>query len=84
MNALTPPPATEGFTAVQQRYLEGYFAGLHAGGITFGGISPAAAATPTGPSLDDLTKEERIKHDLNPFDAIEQLQLEVRMPRLRQ
>ncbi len=79
MNALPPPPsAAEGFTAVQQRYLEGYFAGLNAGGITFGGLAPAAVAAPTGPSLDDLTKEERIKHDLNPFDAIEQLQLDAR------
>jgi ferredoxin-nitrite reductase len=79
MNVITPPMSeSEVFTAVQQRYLEGYFAGLNASGITFGGISPALESTPSGPSLDDLTKEERIKHDLNPFDAIEQLQIDAR------
>ena len=77
MNALAPSPTADaGFSSVQQRYLEGYFAGLQAGGITFGGI--ASAPAPAGTSLDDLTKEERIKRDLNPFDAIEQLQLDAR------
>ncbi len=77
MNATDSPPTLDpNFSPSQQRYLEGYFAGLSASGVTFGGI--AAAPAPAGPNLDDLTKEERIKHDLNPFDAIEQLQIDAR------
>ncbi|MEZ0274305.1 MAG: NirA family protein, partial [Roseimicrobium sp.] len=57
-----------------------FFAALNAKGIGFGDIAPAPAApaVPAGPNLDDLTKEERIKHDLHPFDAIEQLMLDAR------
>ncbi len=73
--AMAPP--CEDFSAEQKRYLEGFFAGIAAGGVTFGDLAPAPAA-PAGPSLDDLTKEERIKRDLHPFDAIEQLVLDAR------
>ncbi len=69
------------FSAEQQRYLEGFFAGISAGGVTFGDLSPAPAskiAISDGPSLDDLTKEERIKRELHPFDAIEQLVMDAR------
>jgi len=80
MTALTAPP-NQGFSAEQQRYLEGFFAGISAGGVTFGDLSSAPAAKsaiPEGPSLDDLTKEERIKREMHPFDAIEQLVMDAR------
>ncbi|CAN5910758.1 NirA family protein [soil metagenome] len=67
------------FSADQKRYLEGFFAGISAGGVSFGDLSAApVAAAPAGPSLDDLTKEERIKRELHPFDAIEQLMMDAR------
>jgi ferredoxin-nitrite reductase len=81
---LLPPTSSEkgsDFTSDQKRYLEGFFAGIAAGGITFGDLAPApAVSTPLAdsPSWDDLTKEERIKRDLHPFDAIEQLMLDAR------
>lgn len=67
------------FSPEQKRYLEGFFAGVAAGGVSFGDLAPApAAAVPAGPSLDDLTKEERIKREMDPFDAIEQLVMDAR------
>jgi ferredoxin-nitrite reductase len=68
------------FNSEQKRYLEGFFAALSARGVSFGDLAPTpvAPATPAGPNLDDLTKEERIKRDLHPFDAIEQLMLDAR------
>lgn len=81
MSALLPPPPAsavpEGFSPEQQRYLEGFFAGIAAGGVSFGDLAPTPAA-PAGPSLDDLTKEERIKRELHPFDAIENLVMDAR------
>ncbi len=65
------------FSAEQKRYLEGFFAGIAAGGVSFGDLAPAPA-TPAGPSLDDLTKEERLKRELNPLDATEELILKAR------
>lgn len=81
--SLSTPAAAAGadFSAEQKRYLEGFFAGIAAGGVSFGDLSAAPAATAPvqeGPSLDDLTKEERIKRELHPFDAIEQLVLDAR------
>lgn len=82
MTALAAPPSPgKDFSPEQQRYLEGFFAGISAGGVTFGDLSSAPAAKapiPDGPSLDDLTKEERIKRELHPFDAIEQLVMDAR------
>ncbi|MBK8040997.1 MAG: NirA family protein [Verrucomicrobiaceae bacterium] len=72
-----PAPPGEDFTGEQKRYLEGFFAGIAAGAVSFGDLAPAPAA-PAGPALDDLTKEERIKRELHPFDAIEQLVLDAR------
>lgn len=67
------------FNADQKRYLEGFFAGIAAGGVSFNDLSAApVAAVPAGPSLDDLTKEERIKREIHPFDAIEQLMMDAR------
>ena len=74
-------PKEAGFSGEQQRYLEGFFAGIAAGGITFGDLSSApvvAQPAQEGPAWDDLTKEERIKRELHPFDAIEQLMLDAR------
>lgn len=80
--SLSTPAATGvDFSAEQKRYLEGFFAGIAAGGVSFGDLSAAPTAiapVPEGPSLDDLTKEERIKRELHPFDAIEQLVLDAR------
>ena len=75
------PPATTGadFSPEQKRYLEGFFAGVAAGGVSFADLAPAPVAPPTtGPTLDDLTKEERIKREMHPFDAIEQLVMDAR------
>ncbi len=63
------------FSGEQKRYLEGFFAGIKARGVGFGDLAPTPKSETT---LDDLTKEERIKHDLHPFDAIEQLTLDAR------
>ena len=70
-------PPSEDFSNEQKRYLEGFFAGIAAGGVSFGDLA-LAPATPAGPALDELTKEERIKRELHPFDAIEQLVLDAR------
>lgn len=64
------------FSEVQQRYLEGFFAGIQASGITFGDLAPRPAADQVPD--DDLTKEERIKRELHPFDAVEQLVIDAR------
>jgi ferredoxin-nitrite reductase len=56
----------------QQKYLEGYFSGLAAHGVTFGDVAP----TPVGAakvSLDDLIFEERVKRELHPLDAFDQI-----------
>ncbi len=79
--AIPSSSADKNFSAEQQRYLEGFFAGVTAGGVSFADLSGSSAAKPTlpeGPSLDDLTKEERIKRELHPFDAIEQLVMDAR------
>ncbi|HEY5753291.1 MAG TPA: NirA family protein [Chthoniobacterales bacterium] len=67
--------ATATFTDDQQRYLEGFFAGVKVRGVTFSDLAPAPATNGAshGPNLDDLTKEERIKHELNPLDAYQVL-----------
>ena len=79
--SIEPPipanPMSADFSKEQKRYLEGFFAGIAAGGVSFGDLAPTPTA-PAGPSLDDLTKEERIKRELHPFDAIEQLVLDAR------
>ena len=72
------PETTRDFSTEQKRYLEGFFAALNARGVSFGDMAAAPAAVPSGPNLDDLTKEERIKHDLHPFDAIDQLVIDAR------
>ena len=73
-------PGGNDFSSDQKRYLEGFFAGFQAKGIHFGDLAPVPAepALPSGLNLDDLTKEERIKHDMHPFDSIEQLTMDAR------
>lgn len=59
-------------TDEQRQYLTGYFAGIAASGFTFGDVVPA----PTGGKkvdLDELIFEERLKHELHPLDAYEQI-----------
>jgi len=63
---------------VQKRYLEGFFAGIAAQGVSFGDLSPLPSPIESLPSLDDLTKEERIKRELDPLDATEELILKAR------
>jgi ferredoxin-nitrite reductase len=68
----TPAPTSQDFSPEQKRYLEGFFAGVQARGISFGDLAPTPKA-PALPDLESLTKEERIKHELHPFDAYPQL-----------
>jgi ferredoxin-nitrite reductase len=56
----------------QRKYLEGYFAGLAAHGVSFGDVAPTPAAE-TKVSLDDLIFEERVKRELHPLDAYDQI-----------
>ena len=77
--SISPPiPGIDaGFTSTQQRYLEGFFAGINARGVTFGDIAPTSVAE-SKPSLEDLTKEERIKREQHPFEALETLVMNAR------
>ncbi|HZF01735.1 MAG TPA: NirA family protein [Methylomirabilota bacterium] len=56
----------------QRKYLEGFFAGLAAHGVSFGDVAPVPAAEKKI-SLDDLIFEERVKHELHPLDAYDQI-----------
>jgi len=64
-NTTLPEPPT-GFTAEQKEYLAGVFAGAAARGQKFSDVEPA-------PSNDDLIFEERVKRELHPLDAYEQI-----------
>jgi len=55
----------------QRKYLEGFFAGLAAHGVSFGDIAPTTAEKKV--SLDDLIFEERVKRELHPLDAYDQI-----------
>jgi len=56
----------------QRKYLDGFFAGLAANGVTFGDVQPLPAAEKKV-SLDDLIFEERVKRELHPLDAYPQI-----------
>lgn len=56
----------------QQRYLEGFFAGLAARGVRFADVEPAPQVS-RQVSTDDLIFEERVKRELHPLDAFEQI-----------
>lgn len=56
----------------QRKYLDGFFAGLAARGVTFGDVQPAPAAAGKA-ALEDLIFEERVKRELHPLDAYDQI-----------
>jgi ferredoxin-nitrite reductase len=64
---LPEPIASAGFTAEQKEYLAGLFAGANARGQKFSDVEPSPTAK------EDLILEERIKRELHPLDAYEQL-----------
>ncbi len=67
MSATLPEPlTTAGFTPEQKEYLSGLFAGIAARGQKFSDVEPA-------PVQEDLIFEERVKRELHPLDAYEQL-----------
>jgi ferredoxin-nitrite reductase len=63
-------PMNGSFNAEQKEYLTGLFAGITARGVGFG---DAAANAETKPALEDLIFEERVKRELHPLDAYQQL-----------
>ena len=66
-NDLLPEPvAAAGFTREQKEYLSGLFAGADARGQKFSDVEPA-------PAHEDLIFEERVKRELHPLDAYEQI-----------
>ncbi|MEQ1860004.1 MAG: NirA family protein [Chthoniobacteraceae bacterium] len=62
----------EPLTSEQSNYLNGFFAGVSARGTRFGDVEPAPQAE-NKVSLDDLIFEERVKRELHPLDAYQQL-----------
>ncbi len=52
----------------QKSYLEGFFKGLEAKGVTFGDVAPAPDPAAQADS-SDLTAEERIKREEHPLDS---------------
>ncbi len=56
----------------QRKYLEGFFAGLAAHGVSFGDVDPMPV-TEKKVSFDDLIFEERVKRELHPLDAYDQI-----------
>ncbi|MEQ1852430.1 MAG: NirA family protein [Chthoniobacteraceae bacterium] len=60
------------FSADQKEYLTGLFAGIAARGVGFGDVAPNPAADGK-PAPDDLIFEERVKRELHPLDAYQQL-----------
>ncbi len=64
---LPEPIASAGFSAEQKEYLTGLFAGAAARGKAFADVEP------TPKVREDEIAEERIKRELHPLDAYEQL-----------
>jgi len=58
------------FSSEQKEYLTGLFAGVAARGVGFGDAAPSAEAKL---ALEDLIFEERVKRELHPLDAYQQL-----------
>lgn len=68
MSATLPEPIpSAGFTLEQKEYLNGLFAGVAARGQRFSDVEPAPVVR------EDEIAEERIKRELHPLDAYEQL-----------
>jgi ferredoxin-nitrite reductase len=80
MTIVSQLSTTGDFSSEQKRYLEGFFAGVAAQGVTFGDVAGASVKVEekVGVNWEDLTKEERIKRELNPLDATEELILKAR------
>ncbi|HWX18901.1 MAG TPA: NirA family protein [Candidatus Binatia bacterium] len=69
MSATLPEPlASAGFSPEQKEYLTGLFAGLAARGQRFSDVEP-----PPAPKNDELIFEERVKRELHPLDAYQQI-----------
>lgn len=69
MSTILPAPlAGTPWTPEQKEYLTGLFAGIAARGKTFADIEPAPGAAP-----ENEIAEERIKRELHPLDAYDQL-----------
>jgi ferredoxin-nitrite reductase len=73
----TPPIPVEKINGeplndAQRQYLDGFFSGLAARGLKFSDVEPTPE-TWKKVSLDDLIFEERVKRELHPLDAYEQL-----------
>src|SRR5262245_42026517 len=69
MNSALPEQlATVGFTAEQKEYLVGLFAGVAARGKSFADLEPANVS-----SAGALIFEERVKRELHPLDAYDQI-----------
>ena len=64
--SLPEPIASAGFSAEQKEYLSGLFAGVAARGQKFSEAAPAS-------SNEDLIFEERVKRELHPLDAYDQI-----------
>ena len=62
----------EPLNETQRQYLDGYFSGLAAQGLKFSDVEPTPAAEKKI-SLEDLIFEERVKHELHPLDAYDQI-----------
>ena len=66
-NATLPePPSATAFTPEQKEYLSGLFAGIASRGQKFSDVEPA-------PAQEDLIFEERVKRELHPLDAYQQI-----------
>jgi len=63
------PEPLAGFSPEQKEYLSGLFAGVAMRGQKFSDVEP----TPTTAKTESLIFEERIKHELHPLDAYEQI-----------
>lgn len=57
----------------QRKYLEGFFAGLAARGVSFSDAQPIPATAEKKTPAEDLIFEERVKRELHPLDAYDQL-----------
>jgi ferredoxin-nitrite reductase len=66
MNNATLPEPAAGFSAEQKEYLAGLFAGAAVRGQKFSDAAPT-------PSHEDLILEERVKRELHPLDAYDQI-----------
>lgn len=67
------PPAsgTETFSSEQKEFLQGFFAGIDAGAVSFRDLAERPQSDPT--EDEDLCKEERVKRALDPLDATVEL-----------